>query len=178
MSRAILELPSVDRMPPLPADAIWLNSEPLSPEDLRGKVVLVSFWTYTCINWLRTLPYLRAWWDKYQKSGLVLIGVHTPEFSFEHNIDNIGQIAFRFHARDVNLVMGPIMRGGTVDFTVTLDDQSPGSSHGTDVSADGKGLAIAQRLYQLIRQPDPTHDRTFAIMFHSAGVQAPVFTFG
>lgn len=67
----------------------WLNSEPLTPEGLRGKVVLVDFWTYTCINWLRTLPYVRAWDEKYADAGLTVIGVHTPEFDFEHNVDNI-----------------------------------------------------------------------------------------
>ena len=67
----------------------WLNSDPLTPEDLRGRVVLVDFWTYTCVNWLRTLPYLRAWAAKYQDDGLTVIGVHTPEFGFEQNIDNV-----------------------------------------------------------------------------------------
>src|SRR5580692_6864827 len=67
----------------------WLNSNPLTPEDLRGKVVLVDFWTYTCVNWRRTLPYVRAWAEKYGSHGLVVIGVHTPEFSFEHAVDNI-----------------------------------------------------------------------------------------
>src|SRR5262245_24482363 len=65
----------------------WLNSPPLSAPELRGKVVLVDFWTYTCINWLRTLPYVRAWADKYRDQGLVVFGVHTPEFEFEKNID-------------------------------------------------------------------------------------------
>ena len=67
----------------------WLNSDPLTPEDLRGRVVLVDFWTYTCSNWLRTLPYLRAWAAKYQDDGLTVIGVHTPEFDFEGNIENV-----------------------------------------------------------------------------------------
>jgi thiol-disulfide isomerase/thioredoxin len=67
----------------------WLNSQPLTPASLRGKVVLVDFWTYTCVNWLRQLPYLRAWAEKYSGHGLVVIGVHTPEFSFEHNADNV-----------------------------------------------------------------------------------------
>ena len=67
----------------------WLNSPPLTPADLRGKAVLVGFWTYTCINWLRQLPYLRAWAGKYADHGLVVIGVHTPEFGFEHNADNV-----------------------------------------------------------------------------------------
>src|SRR5882724_847615 len=67
----------------------WLSSPPLSPAGLRGKVVLVDFWTYTCVNWLRTLPYVRAWADKYRDQGLVVIGVHAPEFSFEKNVDNV-----------------------------------------------------------------------------------------
>ena len=67
----------------------WLNSAPLTAADLRGKVVLVDFWTYTCINWLRTLPYVRAWAARYKEQGLVVIGVHTPEFSFEEDIDNV-----------------------------------------------------------------------------------------
>lgn len=77
------ELSSLNR-----ADA-WLNSTPLNPKDLRGKVVLVDFWTYTCINWRRQLPYVRAWAAKYKKYGLEVIGVHTPEFAFEQNIDNV-----------------------------------------------------------------------------------------
>ena len=67
----------------------WLNSDPLTPEGLRGRVVLVDFWTYTCVNWLRTLPYVRAWAAKYADQGLTTIGVHTPEFDFEHDVDNI-----------------------------------------------------------------------------------------
>jgi thiol-disulfide isomerase/thioredoxin len=67
----------------------WLNGEPLTPEGLRGRVVLVDFWTYTCINWLRTLPYLRAWDAKYRSHGLTIVGVHTPEFGFERDVDNI-----------------------------------------------------------------------------------------
>jgi thiol-disulfide isomerase/thioredoxin len=68
---------------------MWLNSPPLTPAGRRGNVVLVNFWTYTCINWLRQLPYVRAWAGKYSSQGLVVIGVHTPEFGFEHNPDNV-----------------------------------------------------------------------------------------
>ena len=71
----------------------WLNSAPLTAADLQGKVVLVDFWTYTCINWLRTLPYVRAWAARYKEQGLVVIGVHTPEFSFEENVDNVRRAA-------------------------------------------------------------------------------------
>ena len=67
----------------------WINSEPLTPEGLRGRVVLVDFWTYTCVNWLRTLPYVRAWDTRYRSQGLTVVGVHTPEFEFEHNVDNV-----------------------------------------------------------------------------------------
>ena len=67
----------------------WLNSAPLSPADLRGRVVLVDFWTLTCINWLRTEPYIRAWSRAYRDDGLVVVGVHTPEFSFEHEIERV-----------------------------------------------------------------------------------------
>ena len=71
----------------------WLNSQPLTAADLRGKVVLIDFWTYTCINWLRTVPYVRAWAEKYKDQGLVVIGVHAPEFAFEKNIDNVRRAA-------------------------------------------------------------------------------------
>jgi hypothetical protein len=69
----------------------WLNSPPLAPEVLCGKVVLVDFWTYTCINWLRTLGYVRAWHEKYLDQGLVVVGVHSPEFPFEHDVENVRQ---------------------------------------------------------------------------------------
>jgi thiol-disulfide isomerase/thioredoxin len=75
------------RMPSLGGATAWLNSEPLGPAELRGRVVLVNFWTLTCINWLRQEPYVRAWSQAYRDDGLVVIGVHTPEFSFEHDID-------------------------------------------------------------------------------------------
>ena len=86
---ASARLPDEGELPPFDAATGWLNSPPLTPAGLRGKVVLVGFWTYTCINWLRQLPYLRAWAGKYSGHGLVVIGVHTPEFSFEHNAGNV-----------------------------------------------------------------------------------------
>src|SRR5262245_25083442 len=82
-------LPVEGELPSLGGAIEWLNSQPLTPAGLRGKVVLIDFWTYTCINWLRTLPYVRAWADKYKDQGLVVIGVHSPEFSFERDIDNV-----------------------------------------------------------------------------------------
>ena len=82
-------LPVEGRIPAFEGATGWLNSEPLTPAGLRGRVVLVNFWTYTCINWLRTLPYVRAWAEKYRDQGLAVIGVHTPEFGFEHDLDNV-----------------------------------------------------------------------------------------
>jgi len=84
-----LRLPVEGDLPSLNGAIEWLNSKPLTPAGLRGKVVVVDFWTYTCINWRRTLPYVRAWADKYKDHGLVTIGAHTPEFTFEHNVDNV-----------------------------------------------------------------------------------------
>jgi thiol-disulfide isomerase/thioredoxin len=88
---AAVQLPVEGHLPGFDGATGWLNSPPLTPEGLRGRVVLVQFWTYTCINWLRTLAYLRAWADRYQDQGLVVIGVHTPEFDFEHDLDNLGR---------------------------------------------------------------------------------------
>src|SRR4051794_39734858 len=88
MTRAISYPTEIVNMPPFSGATAWLGSPALTPEELRGRPVLVNFWTYTCVNWLRTLPYLRAWHQKYRDLGLVVIGVHTPEFSFEHNLDN------------------------------------------------------------------------------------------
>src|SRR3979490_1627543 len=79
------------RMPSLGGATGWLNSEPLGPTELRGRVVLVNFWTLRCINWLRQEPHVRAWSKAYRDDGLVVIGVHTPEFSFEHGIDRVRQ---------------------------------------------------------------------------------------
>jgi thiol-disulfide isomerase/thioredoxin len=289
----------------------WLNSEPLTAEGLRGKVVLVDFWTYTCINWLRTLGYVRAWWVKYADQGLVVVGVHTPEFPFEHEVDNVreaakemrveypvaldpnyavwrafdndywpavyiadaegrirhhhfgeggyeecervvqrlvgleddlvspalegfeaqadwanlqspetylgyeqaqnfvdadgaelklnqwalsgdwtveggksvlngadGGIAFRFHARDVNLVMGPPARGESVPFRVLVEGEPPGDARGLDVDEQGRGTLAQQRLYQLIREPGSISDRIFQIEFEARGAEAYCFTFG
>ena len=84
-----MALPVEGRLASFDGATGWLNSEPLTPAGLRGKVVLVDFWTYTCVNWLRTLPYIRAWAAKYAANGLTIIGVHTPEFGFEHDLDNV-----------------------------------------------------------------------------------------
>ncbi len=307
----------------------WLNSEPLTPEGLRGRVVMVDFWTYTCINWLRTFPYRRAWAAKYADAGLTVIGVHTPEFGFERDMDNIvkqvhtigvkypiavdsdyaiwqafsnhfwpalyvadaegriryhhfgegeyamaemvaqqmlidagatdldldlvaveprglevaadwgtlrspetyvgygqstgfasddvavfdqphvyaaapqlplnywdlsgnwtvtrhaailndagGRIAFQFHARDVNLVMGPASKGASIPFRVYLDGRVAEDTHGTDVGSDGSGIVTDQRTYQLVRQTAQIQDRRFEIEFLEPGAEAYCFTFG
>src|SRR5437016_1020189 len=103
---AAVPLPFEGEMPSLSGATAWLNAPPLSAADLRGKVVLVDFWTYTCINWLRTLPYVRAWAEKYREHGVVTIGVHSPEFSFEHDLENV-----RRAARDMR-----------VDYPIAIDN--------------------------------------------------------
>jgi thiol-disulfide isomerase/thioredoxin len=327
--RAAAQLPIEGELPSLGGATGWLNSQPLTAAGLRGKVVLIDVWTYSCINWLRTLPYVRAWAEKYKNQGLVVIGVHSPEFAFEKNVDNVrraakdmkvnypiaidsnhaiwralkneywpalyfvdaqgrirhhhfgegeyeqseriirqllveagirgigdelvsvdargaeapadwgslkspenyvgyertenfaspggavldkrrvyavparlnlnhwalsgdwtvgkqatvlnkanGRIAYRFHARDLHLVMGPAAQGTSVRFRVLIDGQPPGAARGIDVDALGNGTVTEQRLYQLIRQPKPISDRQFEIEFLDSGVEAFAFTFG
>jgi thiol-disulfide isomerase/thioredoxin len=322
-------LSSEGPMPALKGANAWVNSQPLGTADLRGKVVLVDFWTYTCINWRRTMPYLRAWAEKYKDNGLVVVGVHTPEFSFEKDLENVrraakeqrvahpiavdndyaiwnafgnrywpalyfidakghirhhqfgegdyerlerviqellteagqtnfdrqlvaidaqgaeagadwktlatpetytghangerfasaggkvrdrpqtytaperlklndwalsgdwtmtrefsaankagGKVTFRFHARDVHVVMGPAMRGSSLRYRVTIDGKPPGPSHGVDIDADGIGTLDQPRMYQLIRQAAPIADRQIEIEFLDAGAQLFCFTFG
>jgi hypothetical protein len=89
MRRSAVEQATGDPLTSLHSATGWLNSEPLTPADLRGNAVLINFWTFTCINWLRSLPYVRAWAERYQDDGLRVIGVHSPEFEFEHDIDNV-----------------------------------------------------------------------------------------
>ena len=320
---------NIGQLPNIGRATEWLNSEPLTTAGLRGRVVLVEFLTYTCINWLRTLPYVRAWAEKYKDLGLSVIGVHTPEFEFEKNIDNVlraakdlrvnfplavdnnrdiwrafqnqywpalffadakgrirhqqfgegdyerserviqrllaetgrggiqpdlvsvngsgveaapdfrnlkspenymgyertqgfaspggvssnksrvyafapklrlnqwalsgdwnlgrlstrlnkagGRIAYRFHARDLHLVIGPTTRGAAVRFRVFLDGRPPDAAHGSDIDREGYGAVTEQRLYQLIRQPNPFTGRLFEIEFIEPGVEAFAFTFG
>jgi thiol-disulfide isomerase/thioredoxin len=326
---AAVQLPIEGSLPSLAGATGWLNSPPLTAAGLRGSVVLVDFWTYTCINWLRTLAYVRAWAERYKDQGLVVLGVHTPEFDFEHDLDNVrravgdlrvdypvaidndyavwtafdnhywpalyfadaqgqirhhqfgegdyeqsemilqqllteagtgavgqelvavdpagleaaadwaslrspenylgyertenfaspdgavldtrhgyavparlrlnhwalagdwtvrpqatvlnapgGGIAYRFHARDLHLVMAPPARGTPVRFRVRIDGQPPGAAHGTDVDDQGNGTLAEPRLHQLVRQPGPVSERTFEITFLDPGVQAYAFTFG
>src|SRR5215472_967016 len=84
-----IHLPVEGHLPSFEGATGWINSEPLTPADLRGRPVVVEFWTFTCINWLRTLPYVRAWFDRYRDAGLVVIGVHTPEFDVERDVERV-----------------------------------------------------------------------------------------
>ncbi|WP_254064010.1 thioredoxin family protein [Granulicella sp. S190] len=308
----------------------WINSPPLNADQLKGKVVLVDFWTYSCINCLRTLPYIEAWAQKYKDNGLIVIGVHTPEFPFEKDLSNVkkavndlgitypvamdnnnkiwnafsneywpahyfidatgkvryhhfgegnydeserciqdllkerdtqqtlpggivnvqaqgaeaapdmdevrspetyvgyeraqhfaspgglnqddaqlysipqhlelnqwalagrwtdqgqiavlgsakGRIAYRFHARDLHLVLGPSADGKPVRFRVTIDGKALGVNHGVDANDEGDGVVTENRLYQLVRQKGAISDHTFTIEFLDPGVQTFAFTFG
>ena len=322
-------LPIEGEMPPLTGATAWINTSPLTSADLRGKVVLVEFWTYTCINWRRSHAYVRAWAEKYNEHGLIVIGVHTPEFPFEGEVENVrravqdmkisypiavdsdhaiwdafqnnywpafyfvdaqgrirhhqfgegsyeqsemiiqlllvqagsagighelttvngqgfeaaadwadlrspenylgydrtdnfssaggavlgkshdyavptrltlnqwalsgdwtmesgfvapnaagGRIAYRFHARDLHLVMGSADPSKSIRFRITIDGAAPGTDHGLDVDAEGQGSVQEPRLYQLVRQSRPITDRTFEIEFLDAGSRAYDFTFG
>jgi cytochrome c biogenesis protein CcdA/thiol-disulfide isomerase/thioredoxin len=321
-------LPVEGRAPSLAGAVEWLNSPPLSVEGLRGKVVLVDFWTYSCINCLRALPYVRAWAEKYRDQGLVVIGVHAPEFAFEKDPANVkravadlgltypvaidndfaiwrafnnhywpahyfidaqgrirhhhfgegdyagsekiiqqllaeagasgapagivkvaatgaqappdmaevlspetylgfaraenfaspggavqnqahvytgadlrlnewslsgdwtigeeradldragGAIAFRFHARDLHLVLGPGADGKPARFRVKIDGAAPGDSAGVDIDAQGEGVVSGERLYQLVRQKGAVRERLFEVEFLDPGVRAYAFTFG
>ena len=314
-------------VPPVRGATVWLNSS-TPPADFRGKVVLVQFWTYTCVNWRRTLPYIRVWSEKYGGQGLTVIGVHTPEFEFEQNVDNVraaldqmhieypvavdnqhaiwdafhnlywpalylidakgkirfsqfgegeyartereiqkllveagaqpstdlsnvspqgaefpadlktlrspetyvgfelgerfaskggvipnrrhqytipqrlalndwalsgswtigkaaavandtdGQVVYRFHARDLNLVMAPAAATPPIRFRVLIDGQPPAAAHGTDVDEAGYGSVSGARMYQLIRQSGSITEREVVIQFLAPGVGIYDFTFG
>jgi thiol-disulfide isomerase/thioredoxin len=315
--------------PSLSGASSWLNTKPLDLAGLRGKVVLIEFWTYTCINWRRALPYTREWALKYKDHGLVVIGVHTPEFSFEYKLANVsraidemsigypvaldndfkiwnsfqnqywpalylidakgklryqkfgegdyaeaerqiqkilneasvkdvsndvidlhpdgyeaaadwgqllspenylgytrttgfaspqgivtnkrllyslpkqlklnqwalsgtwimgkehvqlskgpGKLIYRFHARDLHLILGPAIPGTSVKFRVLIDGKPPGSAHGLDIDSNGAGKVTEQRMYQLVRQQVPVAERQFEIEFLDPGVEVYNFTFG
>ncbi len=323
-------LPVEGTLPSLAGATGWLNSPPLDAPALRGKVVLIDFWTYSCINCLRAMPYVREWAERYRDHGLVVIGVHAPEFAFERNLANVqravkdlkvtypvaidndfaiwrgfnnkywpahyfidaqgqirahhfgegnyaqseqiirqllreagntlpgddapvamtldgvarqadmdnlkspetylgharaenfaspggqrqdqpadytvpatlqhnqwalagrwtvgnedarletggGRITFRFHARDLHLVLAPGEDGKPVRFRVRIDGQAPGAAAGGDITAEGDGRVDENRLYQLIRQSGAVQERTFEIEFLDPGVHAYAFTFG
>jgi thiol-disulfide isomerase/thioredoxin len=324
-----VELSIEGYLPSFRGATAWLNSQPLNRDSLRGKIVLADFWTYSCINWRRSVPYVRAWSNKYRTHGLVVVGIHSPEFQFEQDIENVGQasrammidypiaadndlaiwrafnnefwpaiyiadtkgrirhhafgeggyeeserviqqllreagsngfdeslvslsptgaeaaadwpdlrseenylgfertsgftspggihsnkphaytspseiklnhwalesdwivsqksirsiaagsrIAYRFHSRDLHVVMGPAAQGTPIRFRALIDGHAPDSDHGADVNAQGCGTIYAPRLYQLIRQEGPIENRTVAVEFLDAGAEAYSFTFG
>ncbi|MGH2712478.1 MAG: redoxin domain-containing protein [Thermoleophilaceae bacterium] len=319
-----LHLSYTGNIPSLSGATEWLNSEPLTAADLEGRVVLFDFWTLTCINWIRTAPYRRAWYERYREHGLTIVGVHTPEFPFERDVDSIrtaieerqiaypvavdshygvwdafanrywpalhfvdragtirfqhfgegryedsermiqelldlpaddvvvletqgieaqadwdslaspetylgaergerfaspdggawderrsyttpsslelnlwalagewtigskattlheadGRVAYRFRARDVNLVMGPAEGAPPVRFRVSIDGGPPGAARGVDVDGGGEGVAADRRLFQLVRQPERVDEHTFEITFLEPGVEVYAFTFG
>jgi thiol-disulfide isomerase/thioredoxin len=326
---AVAQLPIDGEMPELDGATAWLNSEPLTADGLRGKVVVVQFCTFSCVNWIRTLPHVRAWERKYRDAGLVVIGAHSPEFPFEHDVEKVeaalgemgveypvaidndfavwrafanqawpalyfvdaegrirhshfgeedyerserviqqllaeaghdladhdlvsverdgvelpadwdtvqsaetylgyarasglasfrgvdpgrsrlymdppvlelnqwalsgdwtveaqtatlnepgGRITFRFHARDLNLVMGAEAESESARFVELIDGQPPNGARGIDVDPRGNGRVVDARMYQLVRQDGPIRDRTFEITFLDPGAQAYVFTFG
>ncbi|MCL6697216.1 cytochrome c biogenesis protein DipZ [Sphingomonas sp. NSE70-1] len=319
-------LPVEGVLPPLDGAITWLNSPPLTREQLKGKVVLIDFWTYSCINCIRSVPYVRAWAEQYRKDGLVVIGVHSPEFAFEKDPANVrkaiadfgirypvavdsnlaiwrafdnrywpahyladaqgriryhhfgegstdqteaairsllaengamrlaakakvdlkgasaaadfasirsretwlgtrrarnfaspeglrdgehryrlpdfyqlnfwgfegrwnveeersvllqpgGKIAYEFRARDLHLVLGSAS-GRPIRFQVLIDGKAPGNDRGMDIDAAGNGQITGQRLYQLVRQQDPSRERLFTITFLDPGAEAYAFTFG
>jgi hypothetical protein len=322
------EFPVEGKLPTFEGATAWINADPVTRESVQGRVVLVNFGTYTCINWLRSLPYVRAWADKYTSLGLAVVGVQTPEFGFEGDLDNVrralkemdvrypvavdndyaiweafanhywpalyfvdaqgrirhhrygegeyeesemvlqvlmreagidvgqglvrvdadgveaaadwdslgsaetyvgygrsqgfasvggvvaeephmytgpeelhrnqwalsgtwrvgeegallveagGSISYRFHARDLHLVMGPRSHQPPVRFRALLDGGPPGTAHGSDVDGDGYGRAEYQRIYQLVRQPGAVADRQLTVEFDDPGAEAFVFTFG
>ena len=322
-------MPFAATMPTFDGATGWLNSEPLTADGVAGKVVLADFGTFTCINWLRTVPYVRAWDARYRGHGLVTVGIQTPEFEIEHDTNRIalalrdlqveypvaidndftiwdafanqywpavyiagadgrihfhhfgegnydkteraikhllagagatglpddlvtiepggiaaaadwhnvrsgetyvglargeglaspegatfnepadytvparlhlnewalagnwtrfreegvvnepgGSLTFRFHARDLNLILAPPAEDTSVRFRVRLDGNEPGDAHGVDVDSAGAGVVDRTRLYQLIRQPGKVQDRRFQIEFLDAGARALCFTFG
>ena len=157
-------------MPSLGGATGWLNSEPLGPAELRGHVVLVNFWTLTCINWLRQEPYVRAWSQAYRDDGLIVIGVHTPEFSFEHDIDLVRQaveerdidypVARRQRLRDLERLRQPLLAGALLrrrgrassatstsakDATSNRSASSSGCSASSASSSPSKGSAWRRR---------------------------------
>ncbi len=303
--------PTQSPLSAIDAANVWINSERLTAEQLRGRVVLVDFWTYSCVNWLRTLPYVRAWEERYRDRGLVVVGAHAPEFEFEHDVENVrratrglgvgypvvidneftiwgsfenhywpavylvdregnlrfhhfgeeayeeteraiqqllgveeatirvdagglseaadwdtlgspetylgsargerrsdpgsgrlalndwsltgawsvgneaavldaavGSVGYRFKARDLNLVLAPPASAAAVRFSVRIDGQAPGDSHGLDIDAAGEGTVSEPRMYQLVREQQAVGERDFEITFLDSGVRVYVFTFG
>jgi hypothetical protein len=233
LTATMAPLPVEGELPSLGGASGWLNSQPLTQDSLRGKVVLVDFWTYTSERVIQQLLgeagisgigdqlaavdarglEAEADWADLKSPENYLGHERTQNFASPGGAvldkrrvyaapakvklndwalsgdwmvkkDSVvlnkanGRIAYRFHARDLHLVMAPAVRGASVRFRVLIDGQPPGAAHGIDVDDQGNGTVGEQRLYQLIRQPKPIADRQFEIEFLDPGVEAFAFTFG
>jgi cytochrome c biogenesis protein CcdA/thiol-disulfide isomerase/thioredoxin len=182
------ELPNDGALPSPDGATAWLNSPPLTPAQLQGKVVLVDFWTYSCINCLRSLPYVKAWYDKYKDHGLIVIGVHSPEFAFEKELNNVrrasmdlGIIRQLLSAGATDLPPAGVGVGvgvGVVRAAGVEASADIAQDHGVDVDAADNGTVRAQRLYQLVRQSKDVHEHEFSIQFLDPGATVYAFTFG
>ena len=156
------------------AQADWANLE--SPETYLGHEQAQNFASPGGADLDEPRAYVAP--DRLKLNRWALSGNWTIERGASVLNEADGRIAFRFHARDVHLVMGPRSRGTSVPFRVLVDGEPPGAAHGLDVDEDGRGTVAEQRLYQLIREPHSITDRTFEITFLAPGVEAYAFTFG
>ncbi|HZY13550.1 MAG TPA: redoxin family protein, partial [Beijerinckiaceae bacterium] len=151
----------------------WLNSPPVTDMDLRGKVVLVDFWTYTCVNWLRTLPYVRAWSDKYKDQGLVVIGVHTPEFPFEKDLDNVQRSVKEMRvaypvALDSNYAVWRAFANNAWPAVYLVDPQGRVRySH----LGEGEYEATEKMIQQLLSEAGQTHVRRDLVAVEAKGLE-------
>ena len=147
-------MPAEGYLPGFDGATGWLNSPPLTVEGLRGKVVLVDFWTYTCINWLRTLAYVRAWAEKYEDRGLVVVGVHTPEFPFEQNVDNVRRAADEMNVGTQSHSIA-ITRSGAPSATTTgRPSTSPTQQDASATTSSARAVTTTARraIQQLLRE--------------------------
>ena len=185
-------------MPTLSGATEWLNSPPLSQATVHGKVVLVQFWTYTCINWLRTLPYIRAWANAYEKHGLIVIGVHSPEFDFEKSLTNVRRSVTNLRVmypvavdsehriwRNFDNSYWPALYLGDAQGQVRHHQFGEGkyeacerAIQGLLTEAGATGVVREQRLHHLIRQSEPVADRLFDIEFLDPDVECFALTYG
>ncbi len=163
------------RLPPLSGATGWLNSPPLTPAALQGKVVLVEFWTYTCINWLRTLPYVRDWAARYKDQGLVVIGVHSPEFPFEHSVENVRRAvkAMRIDypiALDSDFAVWRAFGNEYWPAIYVIDAQGRIRHHHFGEGGYEKSEQVIQQLLAEAGHPPPGREPTKVV---GAGIEAP-----
>jgi thiol-disulfide isomerase/thioredoxin len=168
------DLPVEGRLPSLSGAVAWVNSPPLTPQELKGKVVVVDFWTYSCINCLRAIPYVRAWAEKYKDEGLVVIGVHTPEFAFEKNIDNVkkavADLRIRFPvAIDNNYAIWQAFSNNYWPADYFIDAQGRRRDH---AFGEGDYAASEHVIQQLLAEAGRTKVAGGVVAVHAAGAQA------